>query len=604
MAASRPRPTSALLVDETRTRNGHPGGKLRSGAWTGGRDVAGAIHRASLRTQGLSSEALENRPLIGICNSWSEFVNCNLHFRSMAQAVRRGVLQAGGLPLEFPATALGENLMKPTAMLYRNLMAMDVEESIRAYPMDAVVLLGGCDKTVPAQLMGAISVDIPTIMVTGGPAEPACFRGRKLGSATDLWHYTDDLRAGRMSEAEYSELEGALYPSAGHCTEMGTASTMTIVVEALGMALTGSAAIPAVDARRLAAAEATGRRAVELVREDLKPSRILTREAFDNAITVLMAIGGSTNAVIHLIAIAGRAGINLTLEDFHRIGAHTPVLANVRPSGEHLTGDLYRAGGVPALMKELSGLLHGDAVTVGGAIVAANIATAEVADRDVIATLAAPVNPAGAIAILGGNLAPGGAVIKRSAATESLLRHRGQAVVFEDIYDLGRRIDDPDLDVDADSVLVLKNAGPKGGPGMPERGMLPIPQKLLRRGVSDMIRISDARMSGTGFGTAVLHISPESACGGPLAIVQNGDPIVLDVERRRIDLDIPEQDISARQKRWTPPRPHYRRGYGAVFLEHVLQANEGCDFDFLRRLPDEAPESEPLGFLNGWIGGW
>jgi dihydroxy-acid dehydratase len=582
-------------------RNGH---RSRSAEWFAGNDVSGVIHRASLRVNGFAGEAFDDRPIIGICNSWSELVNCNLHFRLLAAAVKRGVLEAGGLPVEFPTISLGENLMKPTTMLYRNLMAMDVEESIRAYPLDGVVLIGGCDKTVPAQLMGAASVDIPSIMVTGGPAQPAVFRGEKLGSATDLWRYTDDFRAGRITEGEYNEVELALYPTVGHCTEMGTASTMSVLVEALGMALAGSSTIPAVSASRQAAAENTGRRAVELVREGIRPSHILTADAFDNAIAVLMALGGSTNAVIHLIALAGRLGVNLPLGRFDEISRRTPVLVNVRPSGEYLMEDLYHAGGVPALMKEIVDLLHANILAVNGKTVAENVAAASVKDRDVIASMDAPLHPEGAIAVLYGSLAPDGALIKRSAAGESLLCHRGHAVVFDGIDDLARRIDDPDLDVDADSVLVLQNVGPKGAPGMPEWGQLPIPRKLLRQGVTDMVRISDARMSGTAFGTTVLHVAPEAAAGGPLSIVHDGDPIVLDVSARRIDLDIPPEELSRRLDSTPLAAPKYRRGYGAMYIEHVLQANEGCDFDFLRKREGEPAESEPLGLLKGWIGGW
>jgi dihydroxy-acid dehydratase len=574
--------------------------ELRSARWFGGRDLTGFIHRASLHAEGISRSALAGRPVVGICNSWSELVNCNLHFRSLAEAVKRGVLLAGGLPLEFPTISLGENLMKPTAMLFRNLMAMDVEECIRAYPLDAVVLLGGCDKTVPAQLMGAASADVPAIMITGGPSQPAWFRGRQLGAGTDLWHYVDELRAGRMTEAEFDELEAASTTSVGHCNEMGTASTMASLVEALGMCLPGTASIPAVDAARVRAAEATGGRAVELAREELRPSRILTAEAFDNAITLLMAIGGGTNAVIHLLALAGRADVPLTLERFHELSRRTPLLANVRPSGKHLIEQLHHAGGIRAVLNELAPLLNGDVLTVTGATLADGFAGAEALDRDVIAPFAAPLAAEGGIAVVRGSLAPDGALIKRSAATPALLRHRGPALVFEDIYDVAARIDDPALDVTADSVLVMRNAGPRGGPGMPEWGQLPIPKKLLKRGVTDMVRISDARMSGTAFGTVVLHIAPEAAAGGPLRAVQDGDPIVLDVGAQRLDLDIPAADVNRRLDELGPAEPKYRRGYGALYLEHVLQANEGCDFDFLRG----RGETEPFGLLSGWIGGW
>jgi dihydroxy-acid dehydratase len=452
--------------------------------------------------------------------------------------------------------------------------------------------------------MGAASADVPAIMVTGGPAEPAWFRGQPLGAGTDLWHYVDELRAGRMSREEFDQLEEATHASYGHCHEMGTASTLTSIVEALGMCLPATASIPAVDAARHRAAEATGRRAVELARKGPRPSQILTVEAFDNAITLLQAIGGSTNAVIHLLALAGRVGVALSLERFDQISRRTPVLANVRPSGEYLVEHLYRAGGVPALLKQLEPLLHGGALTVTGRTLAEGFAHAEVLDRSVIAAFDTPLAHEGGIAVLRGSLAPDGAVIKRSAASPSLLRHRGPAVVFEDVYDVAARIDDPSLDVGPDSVLVLRNSGPKGGPGMPEWGQLPIPSKLLRRGVTDLVRVSDARMSGTSFGTVVLHVAPESAAGGPLGAVEDGDPIVLDIDERRLDLDVPAEEVQRRLQRLGPPEPRYLRGYGALYLDHVLQASEGCDFDFLRALPDQPVETEPLGLLRGWVGGW
>jgi dihydroxy-acid dehydratase len=577
---------------------------LRSQRWFGANDLAGFIHRSSLHAEGISRAALDGRPIVGICNSWSELVNCNLHFRSLAEAVKRGVLQAGGLPLEFPTISLGENLMKPSTMLFRNLMSMDVEECIRSYPLDSVVLLGGCDKTVPAQLMGAVSAGVPAIMVTGGPSQAAYFRGRELGAGTDLWHYADELRAGRMSQEAFAELEAAATPSVGHCNELGTASTMTALVEALGMCLPGTSTIPAVDAGRLRAAECTGTRAVALAREGPAPAAILTAASFDNAITLLMALGGGTNAVVHLLALAGRLGVPLTLDRFDELSRRTPVIGNLRPSGEHLFEHLHRAGGVQAVLAELAPLLHGEAMTVTGETLAHGYAGAEALDRAVIARLAEPLAPHGGLAILRGSLAPSGAVIKQSAASAALLRHRGPALVFEDVYDVQARIDDPALEVSPETVLVLRNSGPRGGPGMPEWGQVPIPGKLLARGVNDMVRVSDARMSGTAFGTVVLHAAPESAAGGPLAAVRDGDQIVLDVEARRIDLDVPAPEIE-RRLRSTPARPPaYGRGYGALYLEHVLQADQGCDFDFLRALPDRLAESEPLGLLSGWVGGW
>ncbi len=578
--------------------------ELRSRRWFDGNEISGFIHRASIHAEGISRSALAGKPVIGVCNPWSELVNCNLHFRGLAEAVRRGVLMAGGLPLEFGTIALGENLMKPTAMLYRNLMAMDVEESIRSYPLDAVVLIGGCDKTVPAELMGAASADVPAIMITGGPAQPGYFRGRQLGAGADLWHYVAELRAGRMSREEFDELEAAATPGFGHCNEMGTASTMTSLAEALGMSLPGTASIPAVDAARLRAAEETGARAVGLALEGLRPSQILTAFAFDNAIALLMAIGGGTNAVIHLLALAGRLGIPLTLDRFDELSRRTPVLANVRPSGEHLVEQLHRAGGIRAVLHELEPLLDGDALTVTGRTLAEGFAGHEPLDRDVIAALDAPFAAEGGIAAIRGSLAPDGAIVKRSAASPELLRHRGPAVVFEDVYDLAARIDDPDLPVTRHSVLVLRNSGPKGGPGMPEWGQLPIPARLLAEGVTDMVRISDARMSGTAFGTVVLHVAPESAAGGPLRAVRDGDTIALDVDERRLDLQVPAAEVARRLEQLGPPAPHYRRGYGSLYLERVLQANEGCDFDFLRARPGEPAESEPLGLLTGWIGGW
>jgi dihydroxy-acid dehydratase len=577
---------------------------LRSARWFGANDLAGFIHRASLHAEGISRAALDGRPIIGICNSWSELVNCNLHFRGLAEAAKRGVLQAGGLPLEFPTISLGENLMKPSTMLYRNLMAMDVEECIRSYPLDAVVLLGGCDKTVPAQLMGAISAGVPAIMVTGGPSQAAYFRGRELGAGTDLWHYADELRAGRMSQEAFAELEAAATPSVGHCNELGTASTMTALVEALGMCLPGTSTIPAVDAARMRAAELTGTRAVGLAREGLSPANIVTAQSLDNAITLLMALGGGTNAVVHLLALAGRLGVPLTLERFDELSRRTPVVGNLRPSGDHLFEHLHRAGGVQAVLKELAPLLSEAAMTVTGQPLSHGYANAETLDRAVIATLGEPFAAEGGLAILRGNLAPSGAVIKQSAASPALLKHRGPALVFEDVYDVQARIDDPALEVTADTVLVLRNSGPRGGPGMPEWGQVPIPKKLLAQGVTDMVRVSDARMSGTAFGTVVLHVAPESAAGGPLGAVRDGDQIVLDVGARRIDLDVPAAEIERRLAEQGGRRAAYARGYGALYLEHVLQADEGCDFDFLRAIPGAEAESEPLGLLSGWVGGW
>lgn len=556
--------------------------RLRSRDWFEKNDRWGLAHRAWLRAEGFSERVFEGKPVIGICNSWSELNNCNAHLRQVAEAVKRGVWEAGGFPLEFPTISLGEMLMKPTTMLFRNLMAMDVEESIRAYPMDGVVLLCGCDKTTPAQLMGAASADIPALMVPGGPMLRGVWRGTELGSGTDLRRHWDELRAGRLSEEEWCEIESCVSRSAGHCTVMGTASTMACLAEALGMTLPGCADIPAADSRRLAMAEKSGRRIVEIVNEDLRPSRILVPRAFENAIRVLMALGGSTNAIIHLVALAGRLGIDLPLAKFDEIGRATPVIANIKPSGKFLMEDFFYAGGLPATMKEIGPLLHLEARTATGKTLGENIAQARCFNREVIRELGQPLQPAGATAILTGNLAPQGAVLKQSAASPHLLKHKGRAVVFENNEELLARLDDPSLEVDESSVLVLKNAGPKGGPGMPEWGHLPVPAKLLKAGVKDMVRLSDARISGTSFGTIVVHISPESAVGGPLAIVKEGDWIELDVPARRLELLVPESELKERLAAWRPPAPHYRRGYGKMYLDHILQAHEGCDFDFLR----------------------
>src|SRR5216110_1049309 len=559
----------------------HP---LRSRNWFGRNDLDGFVHRSWLKTEGFSDLMFDGRPVIGIANSWSELNNCNAHLRTVAEAVKRGVLAAGGFPLEFPTISLGEILMKPTTMLFRNLMAMDVEECIRAYPLDAVVLLSGCDKTTPAQLMGAASADLPAIMVPGGPMLAGQWRDRRLGSGTDGRKLFDLFRTGRVTEEEWCEIESGISRSAGHCTVMGTASTMTSLAEALGMTLTGCANIPAPDSRRLTMAEMSGRRAVELVLEDLRPSKIMTRQALENAITVDMAIGGSTNAVVHLIAIAGRLGIELHLDDFDAISRRTPCVANVKPSGEFLMEDFFDAGGLPVVMKEILHLLHGDAMTVTGKSIRQNVASAECFRREVIRTAAEPLHPEGGTVVLYGNLAPDGAVIKQTAASSHLLQHRGKAYVFENYEQMRAQIDSMDLPITKDSVLVMKNCGPKGAPGFPEWGHIPMPKVLLEQGVSDMVRISDARMSGTSFGTVVLHAAPESALGGALAVVQNGDEIQLDVAGRQIELCVPAQEIHRRLEHFTPAGPKYDRGYGRLFLEHVTQANLGCDFDFLRKV--------------------
>jgi dihydroxy-acid dehydratase len=540
------------------------------------------IRRAFCKGMGLSNEDLE-KPIIGICNTWSELNHCHRHLRDVAEAVKRGVWQAGGLPLEFPTISLGETFLSPTSMLLRNLMAMDTEEMMRAQPLDGVVLLGGCDKTLPAQLMGAASADVPSIIVTAGPMLSGRYDHQHLGACTDCRRFWVEYRAGTLSSEELDVIEGALCPSTGHCMVMGTASTMASLTEALGMALPGCAAIPAPLSERQRMAEASGRRIVGMVREHLIPSRILGPAAFDNAIRVLMAVGGSTNAVIHLTAVARRAGVPLTLDRFDQLSRETPLLTSIRPSGQFHMEDLYEAGGVPAVMKELEPLLNRDCLTVTGQTVGENLRPVQPAERfrEVIGTLEKPFKSEGGLVVLRGNLAPGGAVIKQSAASSDLLRHRGRAVVFTSLEEMAARIDDPDLDISADDIMVLQNAGPIGGPGMPEAGYLPIPKKLLTAGVRDMVRISDARMSGTAFGTVVLHVSPEAAVGGPLGLVQSGDEIELDVADRRLELCVSDHELNARRMQWQPPAPAYTRGYGKLFLDHVLQAHLGCDFDFL-----------------------
>jgi len=559
------------------------GQKLRSQEWWFGKDYYNFSRRAWMRSEGFTADVFENRPVIGICNSWSELNNCNLHLKVVAEAVKRGVWRAGGFPLEFPTISLGEMFMKPTSMLYRNLMSMDVEESIRANPIDGVVLLCGCDKTTPAQIMGAASADVPAIVVTGGPMLSGQWRDRKLGAGTDGRKLFDLFRTGKLTEEEWCEIEGGIARSSGHCTVMGTASTMAAVAEAMGMTLPGCAAIPAPDSRRLALAEMSGQRIVGMVWEDLRPSRIITREALENAITVNMAIGGSTNAVVHLLAIAGRLGIDLKLDEFDRISRRTPCIVNLKPSGQYLMEDLFEAGGVPAVMNEILPLLHADAVTANGKSVRENVEQAQCWNRDVIRTASEPLSAQGGTAILGGNLAPRGAVIKQTAASPHLLQHRGPAYVFENHEQMRAQIDSPDLPVSRDTVLVMKSCGPQGAPGFPEWGQIPLPRVLLDQGVDDVVRISDARMSGTSFGTVVLHVAPESAAGGPLAAVETGDEVELDTAGRTLTLDVAADEIDRRLASRPVAPPHYERGYGWMFLRHVNQADEGCDFDFLRK---------------------
>ncbi|MCA9116492.1 MAG: dihydroxy-acid dehydratase [Planctomycetaceae bacterium] len=578
----------AVTHEPTRSpTDARPQVSLRSSEWFAGRQELAFQHRSALRSMGIDPENFRNRPVIGIANSWSELNNCNMNLRELAEAVKRGVLAAGGLPLEFPTISLGEEFMKPSAMLYRNLMAMDVEETLRSNPIDGVVLLCNCDKTTPAQLMAAASANLPAIQLNGGPRTTGVWRGKELGSGTDIWRYWDQVRSGEISMDDWHELESCISCSPGACNTMGTASTMTALSEALGMMLPGTSALPAVDSRRVVAAEATGRRIVQMVEEDLRPSAILTAEAFDNAIRTLLALGGSTNAVIHLVAIAGRRNISLPLERFDELSRSTPFLVNLSPSGQFLMDRFCAAGGVPAVMAEIRDLLHTDCPTVTGRTMGEVLQAARCHDREVIRMRSEPISAEGSLAVVRGNLAPRGAVIKTAAATESLQQHRGQAVVFEDYTDMLNRVNDPELPVDANSVLVLKHAGPQGVPGLPEWGMIPVPTKLLEQGITDVVRLSDSRMSGTSFGTVVLHISPEAAAGGPLAAVRNGDSIELDVPNRSLKLDIADEELARRLAEWQPrPSPH-RRGYPKLYIEHVLQADEGADFDFLRPRSDE-----------------
>jgi len=553
---------------------------LRSRQWFGRHGKQGFYYRSWLKGLGLPHDLFDGRPVIGICNTWSELTPCNSSFRELAEHVKRGVYEAGGFPLEFPVMSLGETQMRPTAMLFRNLASMDVEESIRANPLDGVVLLMGCDKTTPSLLMGAASVDLPTIGVSGGPSLSGNWRGKPVGSGTGVIEMSEMVRAGTLSQAEFTEAEACMQRSRGSCMTMGTASTMASLVEALGMSLPENAAIPAVDARRFRLAHLSGRRIVEMVREDLRMSKVLTRPAFDNAIRANAAIGGSTNAVIHLLALAGRLGVPLELEDWHRIGSHLPCLVNLKPSGQYLMEDFYYAGGLPAVLREIAPHLDLDAMTVNGRTLGQNIADAPCWNRDVIRTLDEPFKAAAGIAVLRGNLAPDGAVIKPSAASPQLLRHRGRAVVFESIEDLKARIDDESLDIDESCVMVLKNCGPRGYPGMAEVGNMPLPPKLLRRGIADLVRISDARMSGTAYGTVVLHVSPEAAAGGPLALVCEGDFIELDVPGQRLHLDVAEEELARRRSAWKPPATP-ARGWAKLYVDHVQQAHLGADMDFL-----------------------
>ena len=565
---------------------------LRSHRWYGPDDLRSFGHRSRTKQMGLHRGEFVGKPVIGIVNTWNEMNTCHTHFPQRVQDVKRGVLSAGGFPVELPAMSLGEQLMKPTAMMYRNFLAMEVEELLRSYPIDGAVLMGGCDKTTPGVLLGAISMNLPCIYVPGGAMLRGHWRGETLGSGTDAWKYWDERRSGKLDTKSWFEIEDGIARSPGTCMTMGTAATMMSMADALGMSLPGASSIPAVDSNHNRMASLSGRRAVDLVWQDIKPTDILTEQAFENAIKVQMAIGGSTNAIIHLTALARRAGVPLDLEIFDRISQGIPLLANIKPSGKYVMEDFYYAGGLTALMKRLEESLNLETVTINGKTLHDNLEGTEVFNEDVIRPLENPVSTAGGTAVLRGSLAPDGAVIKPTAAEKRLCKHRGSAVVFKDIRDLKARVDSEDLKVTADSVLVLQNAGPVGGPGMPEWGQLPIPKKLLNQGVRDVIRISDARMSGTSYGACVLHVSPEAALGGPLGLVKDGDEIELDVEKRRLDLLVSQSELDTRRRRWEPPESKASRGYAKLYADHVTQAHEGCDFDFLQGTPGETPEPE------------
>lgn len=557
---------------------------LRSHEWYGGTSKDHIYHRSWMKNQGLPADLFDGRPVIGICNTWSELTPCNAHLRDLAQRVKHGIYEAGGLPLEFPVFSPGESSLRPTAMMFRNMCAMDVEEALRGNPLDGVVLMVGCDKTTPALLMGAASVDIPAIVVTGGPMLNGKWQGQDIGSGTAIWQMSEAVKSGEMSQADFLDAEQSMSRSPGSCNTMGTASTMASMAEALGMALSGNAAVPAVDSRRRVMAHLTGRRIVDMVKDDLKPSDIMTRQAFENAIRTNGAIGGSTNAVIHLLAIAGRVGIDLSLDDWDQLGRDIPTIVNLMPSGKYLMEDFFYAGGLPVVLKSLldGGKLHGDALTVSGKSLSEEVSQVRNWNDDVIRSVVTCLTPQGGIAVLRGNLAPNGAVIKPSAASEHLMQHRGRAVVFEDIDDYKARIDNDDLDIDETCIMVLKNCGPRGYPGMAEVGNMGLPPKVLKKGIKDMVRISDARMSGTAYGTVVLHTSPEAAVGGPLAIVRTGDMIEIDVANRRLHLEISDEDMASRLAEWTPPVAEPDGGYAKLFHMHVEGADQGADFDFLK----------------------
>ncbi|MEQ4204664.1 L-arabinonate dehydratase [Actinopolymorpha sp. B9G3] len=564
--------------------------ELRSHAWYGDPGLRAFGHRSRTRQMGIAAEEHLGKPVIGVVNTWSEINPCHIHLRQRAEEVKRGVWQAGGYPVELPAISLSEPFQKPSTMLYRNLLAMETEELLRSYPIDGTVLLGGCDKTTPALLMGAVSMDVPAIYVPAGPMLRGNWRGSVLGSGSDVWKYWAEKRAGTITDEDWAEIEEGIARSPGHCMTMGTASTMTSAAEALGMTLPGAASIPAADSAHSRMAAATGRQIVEMVWNDRRPSHILDRRAYLDAITAVLALGGSTNAAIHLVAMAGRSKVKLTLDDFDALSRKIPVLANIRPTGAYLMEDFYYAGGLRALLAQVRDNLHLDRLTVTGHTFGEVISGAEVHDADVIRPLDKPVWAEGGLAVLRGNLAPGGAVIKHAAADPRFHRHTGPAVVFENYQDLQQRINDESLPITPDTVLVLRGTGPKGGPGMPEYGMLPIPDRLLKQGVRDMLRISDARMSGTSYGACVLHVSPESHVGGPLALIRDGDLVTLDVAARQLSVDLSEEELARRRAEWTPPVEAYGRGYGALYLDHITQAEEGCDFDFLAR---EGTVAEP-----------
>ena len=575
----------ASIMSDSTPENRDPA-SLRSARWFAPDDLRSFGHRSRLKGMGWADEDYRDKPVIGILNTWSDLNTCHSHLRERAEKVKQGVWQVGGFPVEVPVMSLGEMLMKPTTMLYRNLLAMETEEVLRCHPIDAAVLMGGCDKTTPALLMGAISADIPIIYLPCGPMSTARWGKEALGSGSSVWGFWAERCAGNLCDEDWSEFENAIGRSPGHCMTMGTASTMGAIAEGLGFCLPGASSIPAMVSEHMRMSTACGRRAVDLAWANLKPSDVLTRESFENAITVDMAVGGSTNAIVHVIAMARRAGFDISLEDFDRISRTTPVLANVRPNGDdYLMEDFYNAGGLRALMAQLGDKLHGECPTITGCSIAENVADAELIDDDVIRSAENPVQAEGGTFVLRGNLAPHGCVVKPSAATQDLFNHRGPALVFDDYPDLKAKLNDPELDVTADTVLVLRNAGPEGGPGFPEWGMLPIPDKLLKQGVRDMVRLSDARMSGTSYGMCVLHLSPESHVGGPLAFVQTGDEIELNVPERKIHLHVSDEDLEVRRAAWQKPEPKYARGYGQLYINHVTQAHEGCDFDFLQHGP-------------------